>query len=122
MKTSENHFGTWDPAGAQALPLNLNNSEEEIEVEENDVAFGCHEGPEAYSEEEDEEVEVENESGSMRATLLRLCHYGNICLLEVLQFEPFKHPARRDDSVVYLPVDVQNKCNRIEGPVKEILI
>ena len=63
MEASRNLFGTWDPAGTQAPPLNLDDSEEEIEVEGDGVAFGYHEGPEGCSEEEDEEAKVENEDG-----------------------------------------------------------
>lgn len=115
METSENLFGTWDPAGAQAPPLNLDDSEEEIEVEGDGVAFRCHEGPEGYSEEEDEEAEVENEGGSVGATIPRLRRYGNICFPEVPQFDPFEHPAPRHNRIVYLPEDLQNKCSRVNG-------
>ena len=71
METGENLFGTWDPAGTQVATLNLDNSEEEIEVEGDGVAFGRHEGPEGYSEEEDEEAEVDNtsEDGFAKAAL-----------------------------------------------------
>ena len=40
MEASKNLFGTWDPAGGQTPPLNLDDSEKEIEVEGDGVAFG----------------------------------------------------------------------------------
>ena len=72
METGENLFCTWDSAGTQVPLLNLDDSEEEIEVEEDSVTFGCHERPEGYSEAEDEEAEVDNacEDGFAKAPML----------------------------------------------------
>ncbi|PUU73804.1 hypothetical protein B9Z19DRAFT_1134455 [Tuber borchii] len=114
MDTGEDLFGTWDPTGVEAPPLNLDDSEEEIELEGDGVAFRSHEGQEGYSGEEDEE-EVENAEGSAGVAIPRLHRYGNIYLPEVPQFEPFEHPAPRHDRVIYLPEDLQNKCNRHSG-------
>jgi len=111
MDTGKNLFGTWDPVGARAPRLNLDDSEEEVELEGDSVAFECHEGEEGYGEDNKEE----NAGGSVGVAIPRLHQYGNICLPEVLQFELFEHLALRHNRIIYLPEDLQNKCNRING-------
>lgn len=49
IETSEKLFGAWDSASAEVPLLNLDDSEEEIEVEGDGVAFWCYEVSEGYS-------------------------------------------------------------------------
>jgi len=112
MDTGENLFRTWDPIGAHARSLNLDDSEDEIELEGDGLALRCHDLQAGDSEEEEEE-DIGNPESSAEVAIPRLHRYGNVLLPEVPQFEPFEHSVPRHDRKIYLPDDLQNQCNRV---------
>jgi len=81
MEEEENLWWAWNPLGQVAEPLNLDDSEEEIEVDGYESGMG--------SEGEEREDNLDEQIAGKHLFL----QYGNVGLPEVSHFQSFQHPA-----------------------------